>query len=49
MGEKNLKQEAIELLQKVDNEHALFLIYGTIKAAYMEQGTIQQGVIDDLR
>lgn len=42
------KQEIIEMLEQIDsqNEYALFRIYGTVKAALMEQEASKQGIVE---
>lgn len=38
VAEKNkLKEEAVEMIEKIEDEHSLFIVYGTIKAALVRQ------------
>lgn len=48
MSKNDKKQEIKELLEQIDNEneYALFRIYGTIKAALMEQEASKCGIIE---
>lgn len=40
------RQEIIDLLEKIENERMLFVIYGTVKAALLEQEAEEQGIIE---
>ena len=44
----NMKTEAIELLNKIDNERVLWMVLGTLKAGFAEQEAVKMGVIDGL-
>ena len=41
--EKTLKEEALEMLQKIKDEHMIFYVHGTIKAALKQQEEEVQG------
>lgn len=44
VAEKNkIKEEAVEMIQKIEDEHTLFYVYGTIKAALVKQETETEG------
>lgn len=44
VADKNkVKEEAVEMIRKIEDEHTLFYLYGTIKAALLEQETEMQG------
>lgn len=46
MPKNDKKQEIMELLEQIENERMLFVIYGTVKAALLEQGAEEQGIIE---
>lgn len=46
MPKNDKKQEIMELLEQIENERMLFVIYGTVKAALAEQEAEEQGIIE---
>ena len=48
MSKNDKKQEIMELLEQIDNEneYALFSIFGTVKAALMEQEAGKRGITE---
>lgn len=42
----NMKREALELLNKIENEKVLWMVLGTLKAGLAEQEAVKMGVID---
>lgn len=48
MSKNDKKKEIMELLEQIDNEneYALFCIFGTVKAALMEQEASKRGITE---
>ena len=48
MPKNDKKQEIMDLLEQIDNsnEYALFIVYGTVKTALMEQEASKKGIIE---
>ena len=48
MPKNDKKQEIMDLLEQIDNsnEYALFIVYGTVKTALMEQESSKKGIIE---
>jgi len=46
MSKNDTKQEIMELLEQIESERMLFVIYGTVKAALAEQEAEEQGIIE---
>lgn len=46
MPKNDTKQEIMKLLDQIESERMLFVIYGTVKAALAEQEAEEQGIIE---